>query len=168
MASPIANLPETLKIRTIDNQVIEVTGKLINESEVLKKAYEMHDNSEVGEIVVSVVSEGLQNTLKLLEFYDLEKPYVPASSWSNRKPFMEESKAALEFLKSLPDDEMFAINYVVDGLDCKRLIDCCMLFFLNKVTESNGTKELREMFNLKNDYTEAEEAELRARHNATR
>uniref|UniRef100_A0A7E4WDD6 Skp1 domain-containing protein n=1 Tax=Panagrellus redivivus TaxID=6233 RepID=A0A7E4WDD6_PANRE len=164
MTSSITNLPETLKIRTLDNRVMEVTGKLINESKVLKQAFEMHDNSEeVGEMIVPVVSAGLQNALQLLQCFDLEKPYAPTTV-SERKVFQEANQAALDFLEKLPHGEMIDIAIVADGIDCERLIDICMIFILIVSEENKTVEKRRKVFALRDDYTEEEEAEMRQRH----
>uniref|UniRef100_A0A7E4W8B5 Skp1_POZ domain-containing protein n=1 Tax=Panagrellus redivivus TaxID=6233 RepID=A0A7E4W8B5_PANRE len=163
MTSSIGNLPETLKIRTLDNQVIEVTGKLINESEALKNAFEMHEDPEVGEMPVPVESSALMMALEFLEFFDLEEPHYPEFE---REVFLEANRPAMKFLAGLPDSDKARMTHVIDYLECGRLIDCVMVYILNNVNKisSSTHKVRRQFFGDCKSYTEEDEEEIIKMH----
>uniref|UniRef100_A0A7E4W7G6 Skp1 domain-containing protein n=1 Tax=Panagrellus redivivus TaxID=6233 RepID=A0A7E4W7G6_PANRE len=76
------------------------------------------------------------------------------------------NKRVLDFLTALPDMEMFHITDAADALKIPRLIDLCLVFFLIKA-EGKDTKALRKEFDLRDDYTEQEEADIRKKHEVT-
>uniref|UniRef100_A0A7E4VPB4 SKP1-like protein n=1 Tax=Panagrellus redivivus TaxID=6233 RepID=A0A7E4VPB4_PANRE len=144
MISTIVNLPETLKIRTLDNQVMDVTGKLINESKILKNAFEMHEDPEVGEMLVPAESTALMLALEFLEYFDLDEPHNPDF---DRQTFLEANRPAMKFLAGLPEGDKARMTHVIDYLECDRLIDCVMVYILTNVDKiSSSTHEVRRQF----------------------
>uniref|UniRef100_A0A7E4ZUY7 Skp1 domain-containing protein n=1 Tax=Panagrellus redivivus TaxID=6233 RepID=A0A7E4ZUY7_PANRE len=163
MASNIANLPKSLKIRTSDNEVVEVTGKLINESLVIKELFEKNGNGDANEMTIQVKSAELKNAVKVLELCDLETPPVSISDFRDRETFESTNLQALEFLKSIPGDEMVALCNLSCTLEVARLRDLCAASFARIVGDST-VEGIRELFGLRNDYTEEEEEEFHKRH----
>uniref|UniRef100_A0A7E4VG12 Skp1 domain-containing protein n=1 Tax=Panagrellus redivivus TaxID=6233 RepID=A0A7E4VG12_PANRE len=163
MASIIANLPETLKIRTSENEVVEVTGKLINESLVIKELFDKNGDIKSDEITIEVKSKELKNAVKVLELCDLEKPHVSMSGYLDLATLKGANLEALEFLNSIPGDDMAALCNLSFTLELARLSDLCLATIAGFIAGKNVI-EIREAFGLKNDYTEEEEAEFRKRH----
>uniref|UniRef100_A0A7E4VB49 Skp1_POZ domain-containing protein n=1 Tax=Panagrellus redivivus TaxID=6233 RepID=A0A7E4VB49_PANRE len=159
MACIFANLPETLKIRTLDNQVVEVTGKLINESKVLKNAFEMNEDPEVGEMIVPFESTALMMALEFLEFFDLDEPHYPDF---DRQVFIEANWPAMKFLAGMSDDNKAIMTHVVDYLECERLMDCIVVYILNGVDNLNNSTHIirRQFFGDCKSYTEEEKEEI--------
>uniref|UniRef100_A0A7E4VE27 Skp1 domain-containing protein n=1 Tax=Panagrellus redivivus TaxID=6233 RepID=A0A7E4VE27_PANRE len=77
--------------------------------------------------------------------------------------FAEANKRVMDFFLSLPDMEMFQISDAADALKIPRLIDLCLVFFLERA-DGKDTKALRKEFDLRDDYTEQEEADIRKAH----
>uniref|UniRef100_A0A7E4W726 BTB domain-containing protein n=1 Tax=Panagrellus redivivus TaxID=6233 RepID=A0A7E4W726_PANRE len=125
MAFSIVNLPQTMKIRTEDNQIMELNGKLFNESVALREAFEMHDDPEVSEIPVPVESADFKNALNLLSFFDLDKPYHPELDCR----FLQADQPPMKFLHALSDDDKAGMEIAIDYLECERLDDCLRVYF---------------------------------------
>uniref|UniRef100_A0A7E4W6Z9 Skp1 domain-containing protein n=1 Tax=Panagrellus redivivus TaxID=6233 RepID=A0A7E4W6Z9_PANRE len=167
MAAIVANLPETLKIRTVDAQVLEVTGKLINESAVIKQIYESKKDSNDTEITVSVKYSDLKTAVDVLELCDLETPHVVLKkSKIDQRLFIEANQPAMEFLNSVWGEDFLASVHLAGELEISRLVDLWMVFLVN-LAEGKDVKELRQIFKLRDDFTEEEEKEIRKRHECT-
>uniref|UniRef100_A0A7E4VLT2 Glutathione transferase n=1 Tax=Panagrellus redivivus TaxID=6233 RepID=A0A7E4VLT2_PANRE len=114
---------------------MEVTGKVINECEALKNAFEMHDDP-VSEIYLPVESADLKNAFALLSLFDLDKPYFPLPICllsEHRQAFLKADQPALKFLHGLPDEEKAGIEIAIDYLECDRLDDCLRAFFFTVI-----------------------------------
>uniref|UniRef100_A0A7E5A2E9 Skp1_POZ domain-containing protein n=1 Tax=Panagrellus redivivus TaxID=6233 RepID=A0A7E5A2E9_PANRE len=151
MASIIVNLPETIKIRTSDNEVLMATGKLINESEVLKKAFEMQHSPEADEIPVPVESASLKKALEFLEYFDLDEPYTPDL---NREIFEQANVPAMKFLAGMPEADKVLMQQAIDILQCNRLADCLLLFILDALNKQKVYQIRDNFFGDCDSYTE--------------
>uniref|UniRef100_A0A7E4W8I3 Skp1_POZ domain-containing protein n=1 Tax=Panagrellus redivivus TaxID=6233 RepID=A0A7E4W8I3_PANRE len=120
MESIIVNLPETFKIHTLDNQVMEVTGKLINESEYLMETFEMYGAPLDNVMFIPVHSAGLKMTLKFLELFDLSESYDPEL---DEEVFKQANRPAMKFYDHLSEVDRTGMEFVIDCLQCDRLID---------------------------------------------
>uniref|UniRef100_A0A7E4VIE4 Uncharacterized protein n=1 Tax=Panagrellus redivivus TaxID=6233 RepID=A0A7E4VIE4_PANRE len=127
MTSAIVNLLKTVKIRTKDHEVVVVTGNVINECEFLKNIIEAHIHPEVNEISVPFKSAGLRNTLKFLEFHDLNKPFAPGFDYA---AFLQENKPVMAFLNDLCFDDVVDMKDVIEYLQCRRLLACLRMHTL--------------------------------------
>uniref|UniRef100_A0A7E4VDX9 Skp1 domain-containing protein n=1 Tax=Panagrellus redivivus TaxID=6233 RepID=A0A7E4VDX9_PANRE len=162
MASTIANLPETLKIRTSDNKVIEVTGKLINESYVVKELFEKKDDKNAIEITLPIKSFDLKSAVKALEMCDLETPHVPVTDPKGSRTLVQTHHNVMEFFESLQGD-MISVSNVADVLECQRLKNLCLAFLAYQMVDLD-TRGIRQRFGFRDDYTEEEEEAIRKAH----
>uniref|UniRef100_A0A7E4W7H7 Skp1 domain-containing protein n=1 Tax=Panagrellus redivivus TaxID=6233 RepID=A0A7E4W7H7_PANRE len=166
MAAIVANLPETLKIRTVDDQVLEVTGKLINESAVIKQIYESKKDSNDTEITVPVKYSDLKTVMDVLDLCDLDTPHVLSTSKIDQRLFIEANQPAMEFLNSVWGEDFLAGIDLAHSLEIQRVVDLLLVHVMN-LAKGKNTKEIRQIFGLRDDYTEEEEDEIRKRHEHT-
>uniref|UniRef100_A0A7E4W9E6 Skp1_POZ domain-containing protein n=1 Tax=Panagrellus redivivus TaxID=6233 RepID=A0A7E4W9E6_PANRE len=159
MAAIVANLPETFKIRTVDDQVLEVTGKLINESAVIKQIYESKKDSNDTEITVPVNYSDLKTAMNVLELCDLNTPHV-LHGYSDRLLFVEANQPAMECM-SLWDEDFMATVHLAGSLEITHLTDLCIAIFLEKIKGKSVT-EARQICGY--EYGEEEESAVRRNH----
>uniref|UniRef100_A0A7E5A0T6 ZP domain-containing protein n=1 Tax=Panagrellus redivivus TaxID=6233 RepID=A0A7E5A0T6_PANRE len=88
MAAIVASLPETLKIRTVDDQVLEVTGKLINESAVIKQIYDKCILAIFNEFSGQAVTPQRRGDLIYYQFYDTAHSWCPRDVVNGRQKFV--------------------------------------------------------------------------------
>uniref|UniRef100_A0A7E4UP98 BTB domain-containing protein n=1 Tax=Panagrellus redivivus TaxID=6233 RepID=A0A7E4UP98_PANRE len=129
MISNVANLPEIVKIRTSDKKVVQVTGKFINEATTLMRTLKLYD-APIHEVFIPVKSAGLKNAVKLLEFFNLDKPYEPKV---DRQVFLQGDHPGMRFLHRLSIEELAEMNLVIGFLECDRLIDCLGVYILDVI-----------------------------------
>uniref|UniRef100_A0A7E4URH2 Cyclin N-terminal domain-containing protein n=1 Tax=Panagrellus redivivus TaxID=6233 RepID=A0A7E4URH2_PANRE len=133
MVGIMANLPEIVKISTLDDQVMEVTGKVISECTTLMRALELPYDPITHEMFVPVRSAKLKNAVKLLEFFDLDRPFIPEV---DRHFFLQGDHPGMTFLHGLSDEKKAEMKYVIEYLECDRLIDCLGVYILDTIKES--------------------------------
>uniref|UniRef100_A0A7E4VFT4 Magnesium transporter n=1 Tax=Panagrellus redivivus TaxID=6233 RepID=A0A7E4VFT4_PANRE len=154
MTTVTPNLPETVMIRTLDNQVMEVTGKLIDESQVANWMYETHRNTgATGAMFLPVQSAHLRHALEALALCDLDTPHVLFDR-DEREAFTQANQPVMDYFHSQPNEAMVGIHSVMDVLSMPRLGDLWIVYFLD-LTHQISPEELREliiMYNLTFDF----------------
>uniref|UniRef100_A0A7E4VG69 BTB domain-containing protein n=1 Tax=Panagrellus redivivus TaxID=6233 RepID=A0A7E4VG69_PANRE len=122
MASTTASLPKTLKLHTLDNEVVEVTENIVNECEALKIP---SDYPEVDVFEAPFESSGFKNAFKFLEFYGQNEPFNPSFDYD---AFVQATKPAMKFLHGLSEEDKAELLYTIDYLQCKRLNACIQMY----------------------------------------
>uniref|UniRef100_A0A7E4VF36 Skp1_POZ domain-containing protein n=1 Tax=Panagrellus redivivus TaxID=6233 RepID=A0A7E4VF36_PANRE len=147
MTSNSAKFPKFLKLRTSDNQVMEVSGQILNESLVIRELFK-ENNDNPTEVEIPVDYSQLKKVVKTLEVCDLNKPFVMfTDSPAKLIKFAAENMQVLKFMTSLPGTDAAEIFTTSTTLFIPRLI---MVFtaFMMELEDGIGLKGMRERFGL--------------------
>uniref|UniRef100_A0A7E4W675 Histidine kinase n=1 Tax=Panagrellus redivivus TaxID=6233 RepID=A0A7E4W675_PANRE len=121
MVAIIANIPETLVIRTRDQELVEVNSAFIRESDFLKN--ELRSNPNPGEIIASVRSDLLKNAITVIGMCDTSAPYVLARSDDDLRAYMRTIPHITEFIQSMSLFDWLGLHNVSSKLQMDRLRD---------------------------------------------
>lgn len=98
-----------------------------------------------------------------IESYILELVITYCDYHTNNKTDAENIKNMWDstFILDMDDDTLFNIIVAANFLDIKSLLDLCCKKVADYIKECKTPHEIRERFNIKNDFTPEEEAEIR-------
>uniref|UniRef100_A0A7E4VVM0 BTB domain-containing protein n=1 Tax=Panagrellus redivivus TaxID=6233 RepID=A0A7E4VVM0_PANRE len=137
MDAIIANIPETLLIRTRDEELVEVSSTFIRESGFLKNELHHNPNPNPGEIVVTVRSVALRNAITMIEMCDTSTPYVRLISDDDLRAYMQTIPQITEFIQSLHAFHVLDFHNLSYVLEMDRLKDFFTGFLLRRCTREN-------------------------------
>uniref|UniRef100_A0A7E4VWV9 Glycylpeptide N-tetradecanoyltransferase n=1 Tax=Panagrellus redivivus TaxID=6233 RepID=A0A7E4VWV9_PANRE len=116
-------VPETLKIRTIDGELVSAPGRLIRESPKLGDAFSVAENGKHFEAMIPTVAAAIKLALKVMSFFDANETPVQFEE------ALQQCHPAYVFFRSLSDGELIAYVSVADFLKSHLLVGCVTNYF---------------------------------------
>lgn len=153
----------TVKLISQDEQEFEVEGKVANMMQTIKEM--MEDFGGVEDITIPVSGVSSNILTKVLEYlkHHVNDEVVDEKNEDNDVVVKQhDSKIEgwdAEFVK-MEQPELFETILAANYLNIKSLLDLCCKAVANMI-KGKDPEEIRQTFNIKNDFTPEEEAQVR-------
>jgi S-phase kinase-associated protein 1 len=145
----------TVKIKSKDDQIFELTVEQAQLSELLNPMCDSHEAIPVLEVSGNI----LKLVKEFLEYYvtdkmnHIEKPLIS----TNMKEVVQEWYA--DFLER-NDNDILDLILAANFMDIKSLLDLTCAYTASKI-KGKSPEEIRKMFDIENDFSPEEETQIR-------
>lgn len=155
-------MQETVKLKSVDGVVYTVDRKVLEQSVLLKNM--MTDiGDDISEIPIpNVQSNVLRKVLDYCEHHKNDPLNVAGEDSSNRAKSNEISTWDQKYLQ-VDQEMLFEIIMTANYLDIKSLLEVGTRAVANLI-KNKTPEEIRKTFNIVNDFTPEEEAQIRREH----
>uniref|UniRef100_A0A3Q1IE11 S-phase kinase-associated protein 1 n=1 Tax=Anabas testudineus TaxID=64144 RepID=A0A3Q1IE11_ANATE len=147
----------TIKLQSSDGEIFEVDVEIAKQSVTIKTMLEdlgMDDEGDDDPVPLPNVNAAILKKVIQWCTHHKDDPHLPRTMRTRRRGQMTFLYGDQEFLKV--DQGNLAANY----LDIKGLLDVTCKTVANMI-KGKTPEEIRKTFNIKNDFTEEEEAQVR-------
>ncbi|KLO18625.1 E3 ubiquitin ligase complex SCF subunit sconC [Schizopora paradoxa] len=149
-----------VKLVTSDNEEFEVDWEVATRSVLIKHMLEDIGESEEQAIPLpNVTANVLKKVLEWCEHHRKDPEPAPESSDDNRKRTLEIGDWDAKFIQ-VDQEMLFEIILAANYLDIKALLDVGCKTVANMI-KGKQPEEIRKMFNIVNDFTPEEEAQIK-------
>ncbi len=153
---------EMLKLKTMDGQLFEVERELVLRSDTFKN---MLGDAESENATLDMGPIDADTTARVIE-------YLRFAAWAEAAKQTRNSDAFRKFETAFMavalgrgyDTERYKLLTAANYLDIKGLVDIVSGYYAHEIFLRKTPEAIRERFGIKNDFTPAEEAELRKTH----
>ncbi|GBM86826.1 S-phase kinase-associated protein 1 [Araneus ventricosus] len=151
----------SLKLQSSDGEIFDVDVEIAKASGTIKAMLEDLGMPDVDQEVMSLPNVNSAILKKIIRWatYHRDDPTPQEDDDSEDKRNVKISSWDTHFLK-VDQATLYELIVAANYLDVKGLLDVACKTVANMV-EGKTTKEIRQMFNIKNDLTPAEEEQLR-------
>ena len=155
-------MQETVKLKSVDGVVYTVDRKVLEQSVLLKNM--MTDiGDDISEIPIpNVQSNVLRKVLDYCEHHKNDPLNAAGDDSSNRAKSNEISTWDQKYLQ-VDQEMLFEIIMTANYLDIKSLLEVGTRAVANLI-KNKTPEEIRKTFNIVNDFTPEEEAQIRREH----
>merc|ERR1739848_172835 len=150
-----------LKLESSDGEVISVEVDIIRQSQTIDNMMsDLPQDSQSDEEVIPLPNVNGNILQKVIEWCKHHKNDGPAQEDDETEKRTDDIPSwDQEFLK-VDQGTLFELIMAANYLDIKRLLDLCCKNIANMI-KGKTAEEIRKTFNIKNDFTEEEEAQVR-------
>ncbi|XP_045154599.1 S-phase kinase-associated protein 1-like [Echinops telfairi] len=153
----------SIKLQSSDGEIIEVDVEIAKQSEIIKTMVEdlgMDDEDDDPVPLPNVSAEILKKVIEWCTYHMEDAPPPPPQNYEDKaKKVMDIPIWDQEFL-TVDQETLYELMMAANYLDIKGLFDVTCKTVANMIKEKTP-EEIRQTFNIENDFTEEEEAQLR-------
>ena len=161
-ATEAAATPEMVKLKTNDGQVFEVERELAVRSMTLKN---MLDDTDSENAMVDMGPVDAETASLVIEYLRFAAWAETAKKTRHSEVFQKwQSGFMAVALGDAYDTQRYKLLEAANYLDIKGLIDVVTGYYADQIFRCKEPEAIRERFKIKNDFTPAEEAEVRKTH----
>ena len=154
--------PDTVKLKTTDGQLFEVERELALRSVLFKNMMDDAD-SENPELAMGPVDAA--TTARVIEYLQFAAWAETAKHARHSEVFQKWETAFMNVAAGdAYDTERYMLLEAANYLDIKGLIDVVTGYYANEIASRKTVEAIRERLKIKNDFTAAEEEEVRKTH----
>lgn len=153
-------MPKQLRLESSDGEIISIDADVIRQSQTIDNMMQDLPEQQSDDEAIPLPNVNGNILHKVIEWCKHHKNDAPVGDEDDSEKRTDDIPSwDQEFLK-VDQGTLFELIMAANYLDIKRLLDLCCKNVANMI-KGKTAEEIRKTFNIKNDFTQEEEAQVR-------